>query len=52
MAEHESERPIVLNTRKARAGETSGRMRRVLSISLSGTILALAIAWALWILIR
>lgn len=52
MAGHDPDRPIVLNTQKARAGETSGRMRRVLSISLSGTILALAIAWALWILVR
>ena len=52
MTGQQSDRPIVLTTQKARAGETSGRMRRVLSISLSGTILALAIVWAVWILIR
>ena len=52
MGDDRSEPRTVLNTRKARAGETSGRMRRVLSISLSGTILALAIAWAIWILVR
>ncbi|WP_162915061.1 hypothetical protein [Desertibaculum subflavum] len=42
----------VLNTQQARAGETSGRIRRVLSVSLAGTVLALAIAWALWIVLR
>ena len=52
MAGERSERRTTVNTQKARAGETSGRMRRVLSISLSGTILALAIAWAIWILVR
>lgn len=52
MADDQPEDRTVLNTQQARAGETSGRIRRVLSISLSGTILALAIAWAIWIVVR
>lgn len=52
MPQDQAERRTVLNTRQARAGEASGRMWRVLSISLAGTILALAVVWAIWILLR
>jgi hypothetical protein len=52
MAEDGSKPRTVLSARRARAGEISGRIWRVLSVSLAGTILALATAWAIWILVR
>ncbi len=49
---HTSQGRTVLSAEKARSGETSGRVRRVLLTSLSGAVIALAIAYAAWIVLR
>lgn len=43
------ESPPTVNTTEARQGETSGRMRRVLGVSLTGAVIILAILLVRWI---
>ncbi len=47
-----TEQPTVLNKHEARAGETSGRMRRVLSISMICTVLAFAAVLGWFLIFR
>ena len=52
MARDSSDRPRVVPAERARTGETSGRIRRVLGVSMTLTIIALGIVVVWWAVVH